>query len=60
MLRPQKKTVKRLVLQKQTKSETQVRYEMKTVKEKKTVIRKEKQTQTRINMVKKMENRPEM
>jgi hypothetical protein len=43
VLRPQKKTVKRLVLQKQTKSETQVRYEMKTVKEKKTVIRKEKQ-----------------
>lgn len=42
VLRPFKTTVKRLVLQKQTKNEQQIKYQLKTVKENKTVMRKEK------------------
>jgi hypothetical protein len=41
ILRPQKRMVKRLVLQKQIKQEKVIKYEVKEVRENKTVMRKE-------------------
>ena len=43
VLRPVKKTVKRLKLQKQTRMQKKIEYKTKTVREKQTILRKEKQ-----------------
>jgi hypothetical protein len=50
ILRPFKRMVKRLVLQKQIKQEKTIKYEVKEVRENKTVMRKETKKQIKIEM----------
>ena len=52
MLAPVKVMVTRFRLQKETRNERQIKYETKTIKEKKTVMRKEKKKIAKIVMEK--------
>jgi len=58
VLRPHSKTVKRLVLQKQTRNQQQIRFETKTVREKQTILRKEMQNVTVITLKKRTVKKP--